>query len=497
MTSDGDVVLPLLLWLPCDLELQGSVAERAQATVPSEDSLLSTREQPVLLSLSELNAQLRGGLQNDKLRLGIDASAFIIVQGGYADRDVETGQLVAVDLDTVTPPDPFIALSEWWLSAEPVPHLVLTAGKKRTTWGSGQMMSPSDVLNPPRDPTDPALQRAGFLQLRADVAYEQFTATALFSPYVLRTASALPATVMIDDDDELHYAAALRGYALLFDTDVNAWLVWSNRYGDAFENHLRYAFSLSRTIFLEHEVHADVLIEQGSARSYVNPDCVGGPMAILACARTGTAIADDTLLESERVLPKILVGWRWMPPDGSMFTAEYLYQADGMVRTEYDDLKEITVLAGKAQRSGAAGAVQLPGVSAGGAGDAPVRVAFAPQRRHYLLLSWLKPQVADDFTFQAAAIIPVEDLSVLASGSVAWQAQEWLTLSLFGFLPMPSPAMLSSRTDDDLLGDLYDEVDHDWKGWFPRGATVEGGPHGDFDGSPFHARVMIEARAYF
>jgi hypothetical protein len=86
---------------------------------------------------------------------------------------------------------------------------------------------------------------------------------------------------------------------------------------------------------------------------------------------------------------------------------------------------------------------------------------------------------------------------VLASGSVTWQAQEWLTLSVFGFLPVPSPAMLSYRTDDDPLGALYDQVPHDWKGWFPRGATVEGGPHGDFDGSPFDARVMIEARAWF
>lgn len=489
-------MLALALLLVGELELQGSAAERAQATVPSAESLLSTREQPELSSLSELNVQVRGGLLDDTLRLGIDASAFVPLQGGYADRDVASGQLVEVDADTVTPPDPFVTLSEWWLSYEPFAHLQLTAGKKRTTWGSGQMVSPSDVLNPPRDPTDPALQRAGFLQARADAAFESFTLSALFSPAVLRTANGLPAKILIDDDDELHYAAALRGYALVADTDVNAWVVWSNRYGDAFENHLRYAFSLSRTIFLEHEVHADVLVEQGSTRQYVDPECVGGTRALVRCAMAGTAIADDELLDSELVLPKILVGWRWMPSDGSMVTAEYLYQADGMVRAQYDDLKEIAVLAGKAQRSGTTGMVELPGMDAGGA-ETPVRVAFAPQRRHYLLLSWLKPQVADDFTLQASAIVPVEDLSVLASGAVTWQAQEWLSLSVLGFVPVPSPAMLSYRTDDDPLRDVYDAIPHEWQGWFPRGATVEGGPHGDFDGAPFHARVMIEARAYF
>lgn len=491
-------MLPLLLLLPAGLELNGSVAERAQATVPSEDSLMSTRELPILLSLSEVNAQVKGGLLDDKLRLGVDASAFLTVQGGYADRDPESGQLVAVDSDDqVVPPDPFVTLSEWWLSAEPIPHLMLTAGKKRTVWGSGQMMSPSDVLNPPRDPTDPALQRAGFLQVRADVAFESWTATALFAPAVLRTAHGLPADILVDDDEELHYAAALRGYALVFDTDINLWLVWSNLYGDAFENHPRVAFSLSRNVFMEHEVHADVLIEQGSSRPYIEPDCVGGPLALFRCARAGTPIADDVLLEEDLVLPKILVGWRWMPPDGSMWTAEYLYQADGMIKSEYDDLKEIAVLAGQAQRSGMGAPGAPPGASSSSSAEAPVRVSFAPQRRHYLLLSWLKPQVADDFTLQAAAIIPVEDLSVLASGSVSWQAQEWLTLSVLGFLPVPSPAMLSYGTDDDPLGALYEDVDPDWRGWFPRGATVEGGPHGDFDGSPFVARVMFEARAYF
>ena len=491
-------MLALLVLLPAGLELNGSVAERAQATVPSEDSLLSTRDMPILQSLTELNGQVRGSLLDDKLRLGVDASAFLTAQGGYADRDLDSGEMVAVDSDEqVEPPDPFVTLSEWWLSAEPIPHLMLTVGKKRTVWGSGQMMSPSDVLNPPRDPPDPALQRAGFVQARADVAFESWTATALFAPWVLRTAHGLPAEILLDDEEELHYAAALRGYALAFDTDINLWLVWSNLYGDAFENHPRLGFSLSRNVFVEHEVHADVLVEQGSTRQYIEPDCVGGPMALMRCARAGTPIADDVLLDTENVLPKILVGWRWMPPDGSMWTAEYLYQADGLVKSEYDDLKEIAVLAGKAQRSGAEGLASLPGASSSGSGDSPVRVAFAPQRRHYLLLSWLKPQVADDFTLQASAIVPVEDLSVLASGAVTWQAQEWLTLSAFGFLPLPSPAMLSYGTDDDWLGELYREVDADWRGWFPRGATVEGGPHGDFDGTAFVARVMIEARAYF
>lgn len=496
------MLVALALLLPADIELNGSVAERLQATATSEDSVVSTRDQPILLSLTELNGQLRGVLLDDRLRLGADASVFLPVQGGYADADPGSGQLQGVDSDTVTPPNPFVTFSEFWLSAEPIPHLVLTAGKKRTTWGSGQMASPTDVLNPPRDPTDPALQRAGFLQVRADVPFESFTATALFAPFVVRTASGLPAEVLLDDDDEdeqLRFAAALRGYALLFDTDVNVWLVWSHLYGDGFEHHPRLAFSLSRTIFSEHEVHADVLVEQGSARQFVDPGCIdGGLQGVVQCTIAGTPVVTDALRDSELVLPKILVGWRWMPADGSMITAEYLYQADGYLRAEYDDFKELVVLAGEAQRTAPPGAspLALPGATAA-EGEAPVRVAFSPQRRHYLFLSWTKPQVADDFTLQAAAIVPVEDMSILATGSVAWQAQEWLQLSLFGFLPVPSPARLSHELDDDPLDALFDSIPHEQQGWFPRGATVRGVPLGDFDGAPFHARIMIEARAFF
>lgn len=480
-----------------EVDFNGFASNRAQFTAPSEGSLLSTRDRPILADLSELNVQGRMRLLDDKLRFGGDVSAFLLLARGYADADAVTGALTTIDDDGARAASAFVALSELWTSVEPIEHLVITVGKKRTVWGPGLAFSPTDLLNPARDPTDPSLQRAGFLQARIDVPFEHFTVTALFAPAVLEEQDAIPTRVMVDDDDVLHYAAALRGYALVGDADVNAWLLWSNRYHDAFENKPRLALTLSQSLFSVHEFHAEVLLQTGSARATVNPDCVESQQTLGLCALTGTDVVNNELLVSELVLPDIMVGWRTMPDDGSQIGVEYLYQADGYLRAEYDDVTRLLAFVGRFQRAGQD--VPLPSVSGAGGGGAgvPTRVSFNPLRRHYLALSYSKPQVLDDFTLAATLITPLEDLSLLVSGSVAWQAQQWLTLSLFGFVPVASPARASADLSSDPWQELYRSVDPQWRGFVPRGALVKGVPIGEFDAAPFRAQVMIEAKAFF
>lgn len=487
--------------LPAEVGFNGSVATRDQATLPSEQSLTSTKDLPLLLSQNELNLQGRATLLDDRLRLGGDASAFVFLGGLYADAD-DGGQLQWVDDHEVSATEPFVALSEYWASVAPVEHLVLTVGKKRTTWGPGYQFSPTDLLNPLRDPTDPSLQRAGFLQARVDVPLEQITLTALFAPRVLETNHAIPTQVLFDDKDEAHWAAAFRVYALLGEADVNAWVLVSRLYGDALEEKPRFAFTLSQSLFESHEFHAEVLLQQGTTRQYAEPDCAGSVQDLVRCGLTGKAPLDDVLLDSERIMPRVLVGWRWMPADGSMLSVEYLYQADGYLRAEYDDVVRLRSFVGGIERSGrdtnGMDPSALTGATSGtSTGEAPTRFAFEPMRRHYLFLSYTKPQILDDFTLAASLITPVEDLSMLAQGSITWQAQEWLQLSLFGFVPLPSPARVSADLSDDPWQDLYESVDEDWRGFVPRGALIDGVPVGEYDALPFRARLLLEARAFF
>lgn len=500
-------LVPLLFAAPADpagpVEFNGFVSNRAQIALPSADAPLSTRDNPVLADLTEVNLQAKARLLDEKLRFGVDYSAFVLVAGAYADADAETGALKWIDTEEDGGDgerdlaSAFVSMSEAWASVEPLPHLVITAGKKRTVWGPGLAYSPTDLLNPARDPTDPSLQRAGFLQLRVDVPFEHFTITGLFAPKVLAEQVSIPTQVLWDDDDDVHYAAALRGYALIGDADVNAWLLWTHEYNDAFENKPRLALTLSKSLFTIHELHAEVLLQSGSARATVDPACVESPQTLATCAFLQRPAVSQELLDEDFVYPDILVGWRTMPDDGSLIAVEYLYQADGFLRAEFDDVARLLSFVGRFQRAGQdlpASGVNVNGASANGS---PTRLSFQPLRRHYLFFTYTRPQVLDDFTLSTTLITPVEDLSVLASGSVSWQAQEWLTVSLFGFVPITSPARASADMTGDPWQALYESAPDGLRGFVPRGAVVKGKPVGEFDMAPFDAQLMLEARAFF
>jgi len=494
----------------------GSLASRAQGTAPRTTSLRSTRDLAMLSLLSEANLRGDGRYLDERVSVFLDVSAFLIAQGGYADVDAD-GALTGVPDHEVTGAAPFVALSEFGVSVEPFDHLLLTFGKRRVTFGSGQAANPTDVLNPRRDPTDPSFQRTGVLLARADVPFERVTFTAIFSPAVLSSSHGLPHAVLAwpsalrtddalapprvpDVDDDLHYAAIARVYALVEDTDVNAWIVATHRYQDDDALRPRVALSLSRVFFTSHELHLEALVQQGSTRRQANPACVDDANALGACLFADTPVFVQDLVDEERPVLRALVGWRFMPDDGSMLTVEYLYHSDGLSPGAFGDVAQLLSVVGEAERSGA---TTSGGSSTTSDGALPARFAFEPLRRHTLLASYMVPAVADDFTLQATVIASVEDLSSVASGAVLWQAREWLQLSVFGFLPIPSPGAVSrSLADDervgvDVLGALSDAAPVGTRGYVPRGAVVGDRVYGEYDLAPFAGRIMLEARAYF
>lgn len=448
----------------------GSAGARGALTAPNADALLSTADQPIVQVLGDVNVQGKGRLLDDTLSLSLDASGFVPLQRGFADADLD-GELQSIDEHEIPGGRPFIVVSEAYASWEPMEHLVLTVGKKRVVWGPGMVMSPTDVLNPPRDPTDAASQRAGVLMAKVDAPFERFTVSALVSPAILEESGGIPSAAglwpqtRIGEDDDMHWAAVLRAYALVWDTDINSWVVFSNLYhgdeGADFENHPRFMLTLSKTLFEMHEVHAEVMVEQGSTRALANPDCVDDNRSFLLCLATQQELLERRRIDSERINPRILVGWRPMLDDGTMFSVEYYYQADGLMPREFATQRDLLERIGSLQRQGLMPAT----LSRGGANAGlPTRASFTPNRRHYLLATAQKPQLFDDFTLTATVIASAEDLSGLASASVLWSAAEWLNLSVIAMAPFPS--------------------------------ALDAGA-GEFDGAAFVGRVLLEARAYF
>ena len=64
------------------------------------------------------------------------------------------------------------------------------------------------------------------------------------------------------------YALAARVYALIADSDVNAWIIYTNLYNDILENKPRAAFSFSRYFFKDYEFHVEALGQLGTARTW-------------------------------------------------------------------------------------------------------------------------------------------------------------------------------------------------------------------------------------
>ena len=497
-----------------DLAANGYGMVRAQVTVPSDRSLVSTRDLAMIQLLPEANLQLKLNVLDDKLRFTSDTSAFGGFALGYSDRATGTYTLLPVADHDVPAFRPRFVISEAYGQWEVGEHLNITVGRKRVVWGTGQTVNPTDIINPPRDPSDPAFQRTGAWMLRVESPWELFTLTALVAPSVLTSNHGIPqamlfyppyasnetvrAPMLFPDarDTEPHFVAALRGYTLLWDTDINLWLLGSHRpsAADNLDTRPRFAASLSRTVFTSYELHFEGIVTPGSARQYAVSECVASDQAALMCIASGKSLVEQRHKDSWRMMPRFLVGTRTLLPDESILVVEYLYQHDGMKPEEFSDAMRLQQRIGNATRATAGGF--NPNTSSQ-AGDLPVRFSFDPLRRHYLFVSWNKMQVLDDFTFLVTSITALEDLSSLLTGAIQWTPEQWLMLSVFGFLPVPGAGRISSWLPGNPLQALEDKASGRFKSWVPAGVLLDNERYGEYDATPFAGRVVTEVRVFF
>jgi hypothetical protein len=415
---------------------------------------------PSWYDLSEGNVQVkvRAG---PRLHVGADASLFWQWAGGFRGVDAG-GEPVDVPAQDQPAYRPTAVLSELYASWEVAPSLQLTLGKKRVVWGSGMAFNPTDLLNPPKDPTDPAGQRAGAWLARVELPFERFSVSLVGAAKVTRQYAGLPTALLRfppypsseaarggvpdDRDGHAHWAAAARLYALVADTDVTLTYHLTHRYNDAFAAKSRVGLSLSRT-FAAAEVHLEALLQTGSSRVYVDPACAGGLEALAACAARGTPVASRSALEARDVRAKVLLGTRYLFADEAMLSAEYLFNGEGYSGREFGDVVGLLAAARALQAAAPERAAALAGaLGTAGSGDpgSPQRFTFEPLRRHYLFLTYSKPRVAEDWTLGGSAVVNLADLSGQLIPQVTWSAQEWLSLTAAAFVPLPGVDALAA-----------------------------------------------------
>lgn len=441
---------------PNKTEINGYVLNRLTGSLSATSTPLSTRDQPSLLNLLEGNLQLKRPLWRGAFFYA-DASALLQIGGLFYETN-SAGQRVRAPGHDVPQLRPQFVLSEAYLSYSPRPWINVTLGKKRVVWGPGFGFNPTDVINPARDPSDPGLQRAGAFVLKADFSRPETTLSLLASPQVLYQQSGLPyamlkypsypsyehtlapQTFADTRDSALHYLLAARWYLLIEEADINLMLFYSNLYGDAFKDQVRIGMSFSRYFFTDYELHFEALVQPGSARLYAAPACVKSLSAAGQCALTQQPFYEQNRLTSG-LNTKLLIGSRRVFADESQLSVEYLYLSDGYTPGELRDLLRGLSLAKQAAAAG----VTLPstfgaamGGNMGNNSGLATRFSFDPLRRHYLFIGYSKPKIKDDWTIGAQIIAGLEDWSGVIIPSVSYNALEWLTLQLTGFIPIKS-----------------------------------------------------------
>jgi hypothetical protein len=446
-------------------EVNGYVSNRLSYGWNNTSALVPIADQPQLQELLELNLQLRRPLWRDAFAY-VDASAYLQAAGDFVKAGPNGERENAAPHDVATFYPEFI-LSEAYVSYSPIPNLNLLVGKKRVVWGAGLAFNPTDLLNPPKDPTDPNLQRAGAYLARVEMPFDFTTLTFLAAPKVIYQDNGLPyqflvypnyasATVTPDPhDNQAHYLLAARWYMLLLNSDLNLMYFFSNAYADNFHNKSRLGLSFSRYFFTDYELHVEALMQEGTNRQYVNPACIAQGIASgVQCYAAGTPLYGAFNQDDGRFYARVLVGSRRVFVDESQLSIEYLYVGDGLTPGQFKNYATGLALAQQAPIS-----ITTTNTNTGGLIN---RFTLDPLRRHYLFLNYSKPKIFDDWTVGAVVIAGLEDLSGLVAPSVTWNTFEWLNLQITGFIPVKTTALGADIGNGKKVSE-YSLVPFDWR----------------------------------
>ncbi|MBM4344253.1 MAG: hypothetical protein FJ100_12865 [Deltaproteobacteria bacterium] len=402
--------------------------------------LMPSHDVPHLQNLTEGNVQLKLDWGGGRAQAYTDVS--LVWQRGWMfwgkGTDGSRTRLADHDVPNL---HPAAIVAEGYVLGNLGDRLNVTVGKKRVLWGPALAWNPSDLINPPKDPTDPTLQRAGPWLARVELPLDTWTFSAVAAAKTTLQYGGLPAGLVTypdfmapKPDAAAHWTVAARVYKLAAETDINAMVYLSNLYNDAFQDKLRAAVTMSRVFLDSVEVHVEVLGQRGSARLYAEGDCVADLAAAIACVATKRMPVGYSKVHDDDLRIKALAGVRWQFGENAALSAEYLYNGDGLNQWQYRNLVQGLSLA----QSLPAGA-PLPFAVGAQAADpgTPQKFAFEPLRRHYLFLTYLHPQLADDFTINAVVIAGLADLSGQLVPQLTWSAREWLNVTAGAFVTLP------------------------------------------------------------
>ena len=450
----------------------GFLDTRTTGAYAAVTHLLPSDDVAHLANLTEGNVQLKFDWR-DKASGLVDAS-FIYQKAGLYYGNDGTGERLRLADHDVAAYRPTAVLSEFYGTYNFHDHFNVTLGKKRIVWGPGLAINPTDLLNPPKDPTDPTMQRAGSWLARLEAPFDLFTLSFVAAGKVTRQFGGIPSgliyypdahpapsydqygNVQADGyDNRPHYALAARAYALWHETDIDLYWFQTQQYNDAFNYKNRLGLSASHVFFNALELHFEAIGFQGSSKAYFDADCIGSVAAFQGCGMAGKTPGGYTQIDDPGVRVKALAGGRWQFGDNASFTFEYFYNGEGYNAQEFSNFTQVLSMRPQLlslMDSLASAHVTIPGnplsvlnPTATADTGSPQKYTFEPMRRHYAFFTYLHTLIADDWNINAVVLLGLEDLSGQIAPQVTWLTREWLNLTLGGLYTIPGVKSLGAQ----------------------------------------------------
>lgn len=334
-----------------------------------------------------------------------------------------------------------LLINELYLNGYVGDHLVLLGGKRRTYWGPSFTWTPSDFVNPSRNPLEPSLEREGRWSGLVDLSFDRFTVSALYAPFELDTPHGLPANW-----DFSRGTWVGRLYTNPFYQDVN--LIYSFN-DDVYPNIARHraGFSYSGYPVGSVEIHAEGAVQLGRTTYLVERRAPETALADLeAPYRVGQFDKDDGRLYGD-----FLIGSRYAFVDNSNLLVEYLYRSGGYNAAEYARYREYVSYMQRAlpeleaaldALSGSGGQVpegDLEGVAQSWSdliSESPFLFQDAFLRRHYLAAAYQMAIINDRWTPGINAVLGLEDGTLILYPQVQFRMNDAVMLQGGGMVAL-------------------------------------------------------------
>jgi len=376
------------------LEYRGYVLSRFQAFPPDTGAVLYP-----MLEVEKLQGFLEGNFdltwKGDRTTVRSDTSALVRVSpSGCRAGSKLPGCLI---------------LNELYVTYDLVPdHLLVIAGRHRSSWGAALSVHPVEPMNPAPDPTDPAFQRLGAWTATAELSGEHYVATAGWFPTVTHSALGTPAGLSAGlAGGRYAWRPASLDVSGIFFMDLATGLPQVGASGSAV---------LGDSSF---EVHGEALVHQ-------RREIKTGTLQPGTCPVRSLGIPHREVWDVSGI-----VGTRWDQGDGTLVNLEYMHNGDGMVRDDFNAVLNTADLLNMMCPD-----ARLEPTDASEDGR-PQQFSSVFLRRNYLILSGVKPKFADegwlsDLGASVTLLGGLDDRSGVFSARVVYTLRDTIILRLGG-----------------------------------------------------------------